>query len=170
MTEELAGREKHGPFKIGMCNGCHKPHQSQNPKLMIGKSPELCFTCHSTEDFTGKIVHKPLSEGRCYDCHGVHTSPNKGLLKLGANELCQKCHANIARDKHPSTPLPPGATVRSSKGGPKSGHPMDQVDDPKRLGKTMACISCHNPHSSNWKGLFRYKAEKPGDLCLHCHR
>jgi predicted CXXCH cytochrome family protein len=34
----------------------------------------------------------------------------------------------------------------------------------------MSCVSCHNAHSSDWKGLFRYKSEKPADLCRHCHR
>jgi predicted CXXCH cytochrome family protein len=47
---------------------------------------------------------------------------------------------------------------------------VDKADDPKRPGRPMACVSCHNAHSSDWKGLFRYKAEKPADLCQHCHR
>jgi predicted CXXCH cytochrome family protein len=89
-------------------------------------------------------------------------------LKLDGNEMCRKCHPGVFRSAHPDTPLP--ADIRVKTKGPPSGHPMDKVDDPKRPGRTMSCISCHNPHGSEWKGLFRYRAEKPADLCLHCHR
>ena len=168
MNEELMGREKHGPFKIGMCNSCHSSHQSQTQKLLIGKSPDLCYTCHSMEGFAGKYVHKPVADGKCFDCHGNHTSPFKGLSKIEGNEMCRKCHSSAFNGQHPNTPLPGDVKVKS-KGG-KSGHPVDKVDDPKRANRTMACVSCHNAHSSDWKGLFRYKAEKPADLCQHCHR
>jgi predicted CXXCH cytochrome family protein len=168
MTDELMGRERHGPYKIGQCGGCHVSHQGDQPKLLIARSPELCFTCHSTEDFKNKYVHKPVAEGRCFDCHGVHTTPYKGLVKADANEGCRKCHSGVFGGSHPSTPLPPDVKVRG-KGG-RSGHPVDKVDDPRRPGRVLSCVSCHNPHSSDWKGLFRYKAEKPADLCQHCHR
>ena len=141
-------------------------HQSQTPKLLIAQTPELCFTCHSTEDFKNKFVHKPVADGKCYDCHGIHTTPFRGLLKADGNEACRKCHRDAFNGKHPSTPLPPEIRLRA-KG---SGHPVDKVDDPRRPGRALSCISCHNPHSSDWKGLFRYKAEKPADLCQHCHR
>jgi predicted CXXCH cytochrome family protein len=138
------------------------------PKLLSGKSPDLCYTCHSTEGFTGKYIHKPVADGRCYDCHGNHTAPFKGLSKFDGNEVCRKCHSGAFNGRHPNTPLPGDIKVRSKDG--KSGHPIDRVDDPRRPGRAMACVSCHSPHSSDWKGLFRYKAEKPADLCQHCHR
>jgi predicted CXXCH cytochrome family protein len=168
MKDELVGREKHGPFKIGMCNSCHTSHQSQIPMLLIAKSPELCFTCHSTEDFKNKYVHKPVAEGRCEDCHNTHTAPYKNLSRLEGNEACRKCHEKVFRSPHPSTPLPPDIRVRSK--DPKAAHPLEKVDDPRRPGRQLSCVSCHNPHSSDWKGLFRYKAEKPADLCQYCHR
>ncbi len=165
MNEELGGKEKHGPFKIGMCNGCHTVHQSQNPKLLSGKVPDLCYTCHNTEGFTGKNVHKPVADGKCYDCHGNHTSPYKNLSKFEGNESCRKCHKGIFNNPHPKTTLP-GLKAKGS----QAGHPLDSADDPRRPGRKMACVSCHNPHSSDWSDLFRYKAEKPADLCLSCHR
>jgi len=168
MKVELMGRERHGPFKIGMCSSCHSSHQSKLPSLLIGKVPDLCFTCHTTEDFKGKVVHKPVAEGLCYDCHVTHTGQFKNLLKFDGNEVCRKCHEKIFKSPHPATPPPPSLRIKAS--GSSSGHPIDRGDDPKRPGRKMACVSCHNPHSSDWKGLFRYKADKPADLCQHCHR
>jgi predicted CXXCH cytochrome family protein len=162
------GREKHGPYKIGMCDGCHLPHQCTEPKLLLGKQPDLCFTCHSTEDFKNKNVHRPVAEGRCSDCHGTHTSPYKGLLRADGNEACRKCHRGAFDGKHPDTPAPPDVRIQAKGGG--SGHPVEKVDDPRRPGRALSCVSCHNPHSSDWSGLFRFKADKPSDICQYCHR
>jgi predicted CXXCH cytochrome family protein len=165
MDQSFMDRERHGPFKIGMCSKCHDAHQSENRKLLIGSVPDLCFTCHNPEAFKRARIHKPVAEGKCFECHGVHTAPSKGLIKSDPSEVCRKCHKNTFRQPHPLTQRP-----GSGSGGASKAHPISGVENPRRLGTEMSCVSCHNPHSSDWGSLFRYKTEKPQDLCAYCHR
>jgi len=162
MNKGFRGKVKHGPFKIGMCNACHDSHKSENRKLLVGKVPDICFNCHSVEAFKGKKVHKPVADGKCFECHDVHTAPSQGLIKTAFNESCRKCHKNEYSRPHPTTLLPGKSSAVT--------HPMTEVENPRRDGQKMSCVSCHNPHSSDWGALFLYKAEKPIDLCNYCHR
>jgi predicted CXXCH cytochrome family protein len=49
------------------------------------------------------------------------------------------------------------------------GHVIQARQDPRRRGRSFGCTSCHRPHSSAYIRLFRYEADKPFDLCVHCH-
>jgi predicted CXXCH cytochrome family protein len=176
--EEMKGRRKHGPFKIGMCDGCHYSHQSTNPKLLIGAMPQLCFHCHSEKGFIEKNVHKPVLDGECFYCHGIHSTRFGRLLKHKGDAVCKRCHESVFEKPHPLTGFPEAEKRMKSKKKLASrlfgdaisykSHPV-KGKDPKRTGRRFGCTSCHSPHSSDSPVLFRYKASDPRDLCKYCH-
>lgn len=93
----------HGPIGDGNCVGCHDPHASENPGLLLDPYPpefyasfeersyNLCFRCHpprlvETESGTGLTgfrdgdqnlhwLHVNKPKGRtCRTCHEIHAS------------------------------------------------------------------------------------------------
>jgi len=152
------GPTVHAPVGIGMCTACHNPHHSENEKLLIAGKEALCYNCHEQEKFSGKkIIHNPVRAGLCLECHLPHASANEYLAVNKGNLLCRKCHPRVEKEPH--------AIVGFS----QMGHPLKGKSDPKRKGKTFECLSCHQPHTSDWGRLFRYKADSSYDLCLYCH-
>lgn len=66
------GRWLHGPFQAGVCMGCHSPHESDNPGLLVAYPVEkLCARCHS--DFHGKKGSSLYPSRPCGDCHSPHS-------------------------------------------------------------------------------------------------
>ncbi|MEK7382993.1 MAG: cytochrome c3 family protein [Elusimicrobiota bacterium] len=58
----------HGPFRAGVCLGCHDPHESPHPKLLAAYPwPALCARCHP-----GYHRGKPAPAGDCRSCHSPH--------------------------------------------------------------------------------------------------
>lgn len=149
----------HAPVGEGMCTGCHAPHKSDNEKLLLSGLPELCFNCHDRAGFSKKNVHVPVAVGMCTSCHSPHASSTTAQLLKPVNELCLTCHTNAGFKSGLHV-------VRSFAGG---GHPMKAKKDPKRPEREFSCAGCHNPHSSDWIKLFRYKASSNFELCVHCH-
>jgi predicted CXXCH cytochrome family protein len=141
---------------IGMgCTGCHNPHSSKNAKLLKTKPPALCFPCHDKAGFTKKTVHPPVASGDCMTCHNPHSSDEMALLVNKPVEVCLLCHGNITHWPHFSS-------------GIAAGGPGPQ--DPMRPDKPFYCGSCHEPHSSDTRFLFRFNVRSDKELCLHCHQ
>jgi predicted CXXCH cytochrome family protein len=145
---------------IGMgCTSCHNPHSSKNAKLLNAEPPGLCFNCHDKAGFSKKNVHPPVAGGMCMSCHTPHSSNEIALLLKPVNDVCITCHtaSDIRRGIH----IVRGFSTR--------GHPVKGKKDKMRPDRDLSCSSCHNPHSSDWIKLFRYEANSPFVLCLHCH-
>jgi len=66
-----------------------------------------------------KLVHGPLGGGDCTICHDPHGAMNPALTVAKAEGLCVKCHDQPGSQKH----------MKDSRG--------------------VACVSCHEPHSSD---------------------
>lgn len=148
------GKVVHPAVQMG-CTGCHTgvdasniPHVFKGKKGLSSAPPELCFGCHDKSAFTKKDVHPPVAAGDCLSCHTPHSGPNESLLLNNVNSLCGGCHPDLSFHNHP----------------------LQGAKDPKRNGKTFTCVSCHNPHSSDWGKLFRYEADSSIELCAHCHK
>ncbi len=75
-----------------MCPSCHKPHSSDNDKIIAKPAPDLCFDCHDKTKFIGAVVHAPVGIGLCLSCHKPHSSPNKAMLVAPGSDLCFGCH------------------------------------------------------------------------------
>jgi len=163
---KFAGAVIHAPVGVGMCTSCHSPHQSNNEKLLLNQAPDLCYGCHDKAAFSKKNVHMPVVGGMCMSCHKHHVSDEMALLKQEAITVCFECHPKVRKIPH------------AVSGFSASGHPIGLVknkakkvpDDPSRPGKKFYCGSCHNPHSSDWMKLFRYKATTSFELCDNCHK
>lgn len=174
---------KSGHTLVGMCNGCHTPHASEANKILIKNQPELCYTCHDKSKFIKKNVHKIINmpEG-CTACHAPHVSDNPSLIyKSHVNDLCVTCHSPQATGGHVTVAITRGPKRRyhpvrgvtdpNFPGKPKKipdpNNPdrMIEVFDPENPGKELTCISCHEPHSSDFRKLFVKE-----NICQHCHK
>ena len=154
---DFKNTHNHSPVAAGMCMSCHEPHQSDTEKLLIKKSPDLCFICHEKKGFDRKNVHPPVGAGMCSVCHEPHSSKDVALLYHPITDGCLLCHPRIGKEPH------------AAGGALQVGHPIRGRKDPTSPYGELSCASCHDPHSSDYMDLFRYKAEKPFDLCPNCH-
>jgi DmsE family decaheme c-type cytochrome len=77
---------EHMPVKVEGCSGCHEPHGSANPRMLIrSEVRQLCLECHTNSKTafgkTPPAFHDLRSERfrNCTTCHtkihGSHTSP-----------------------------------------------------------------------------------------------
>lgn len=157
--KKFEGKTVHPPVSGGMCTTCHNPHSTDTPRLLASEPPELCFNCHDKVEFTKKNVHPPVAGGMCLTCHAPHASKYTTLTVKAVTGICITCHTE--------------ESIRSGlhvvRGFRSVGHPVSGKEDPKRSGKRFSCASCHNPHSSDYNKLFRYKAQIPFELCINCH-
>jgi predicted CXXCH cytochrome family protein len=187
----------HPPFARGQCGICHQV-SGPDPKATNVKGSELCFTCHGKEiqAFKKKLVHSPVAAGQCTTCHTPHASDTKGLLVDGERGVCLGCHAKVqekfARSKsfHPVKAADgrctachtPHASDRATlfpddslkvcsachKEHASLSHPMGAgVKDP-RNNETLTCLSCHDPHGTQFEKFITFPKER--ELCIQCHR
>jgi predicted CXXCH cytochrome family protein len=164
-----SAKSVHAPFDGGDCATCHKSHSSGQPGLLTDNAQKLCLQCHDPSESRLVTAHRgfPVSELQCANCHNPHGSeqahlirskphkvflacdrchdakgPKKTALQAGVNELCYRCHSAVK--------------VASQKHG---AH--------KALA-TSNCVTCHNPHTADEKGLIKGNNERR--LCLSCHK
>jgi predicted CXXCH cytochrome family protein len=139
---------QHDPVTGGECLECHLPHASDSPSLTTEPGAKLCVKCH--DDFTlndkkekKKFIHEPIGAGECTSCHKPHGSDIPRILTSPVEELCKECH------EYP---------VKNDKGADYAV-PHEPV-------KGGECLSCHDAHASDEKGVT--KAGDPA-LCIECH-
>ncbi len=101
-----------------------------------GLKSETCLQCHPDKN-QGKFVHTAVGMG-CENCHQTTSEKNKTTITLVATggDLCVMCH------EAPKDPVLHGPF--------KSGQ----------------CLTCHDPHSSEFKAQTRAAGNA---LCLACH-
>jgi predicted CXXCH cytochrome family protein len=121
------------------------PAAPANPKSSASGPGERCMSCHSTVA-QKPVIHPSLEKNDCTACHSAVTgqtgkcrsqSASKWTLKKQEPELCYDCHARKDQSKNVHTAVRQGS-----------------------------CLSCHSPHSSNFKGLLN---EPPQTVCMTCH-
>lgn len=144
----------HQPVLSGKCVSCHNPHHSENEYLLVKNVPEICFECHDKENFKRKYEHTVSSKGCVRRCHNVHASSFPYLLHDAALDICLTCHASQATGRHVLSVLSGGKV-----------HPVRGVIDPSNPTKEISCVSCHDPHSSNYPKLAPSRR-----LCSRCHK
>jgi predicted CXXCH cytochrome family protein len=132
------------------CTACHNPHAADEPGLIKGNDERaVCLGCHKAmqERMSKAVSVHPVTAngGRCTSCHAPHQSGRPHLLKGDVNAVCSQCH----------------------KGHAQFGHPIgSNVTDP-RTGEGMTCLSCHDPHASQFRMILR--ADPQRALCIECH-
>ena len=127
---------------------CHSPHAGDTKTLLKQKQTTVCRECH---DDTFKrhedtlYEHKATAK-RCNVCHAVHGNDQVALLKGDGNKVCLPCHPTQGQFSHPVG---------------------EDVVDP-RNNQMTTCVSCHNPHGTNYKGELKLSGQQ--ELCVQCHR
>ncbi len=149
----------HGPLAVGLCRVCHDPHGSPFKLQLHDEKEELCYRCHGELrerlEETSARRHGVIEAEGCAACHDPHAAEQPFQLRQPLNGLCLDCHEKKL-----------GALFRKRM-HPVTRHPTDGVPDPSRPGKTLSCISCHDPHSSMAPKLLL--ASDYLELCLKCH-
>jgi predicted CXXCH cytochrome family protein len=154
-SDDLAGRKHvHTPVAMGECLLCHQPHGSGNAKSLQKPVPALCVECHNGIA-DKKNVHAAVTRFGCTGCHDPHGAATEFQLLAADNDLCLKCHPKITGDH-----VFIGFDGRT--------HPLSGKPDPSRPGKTLGCLSCHSPHSSDNPKLF-LKGTAKMEVCNNCH-
>jgi predicted CXXCH cytochrome family protein len=139
------------PVAGGQCTNCHDSHQSPFSALLKKEIPELCYLCHNKAAFTKKFVHPPAISG-CLVCHKPHAGNDPFLLSGSINDVCVNCHRAQAKGVH----------VVSTFFGDRP-HPIKGI--PSNQKQVLTCVSCHNPHSSDYEKLF-----PTANICQRCHK
>lgn len=138
----------HAPIADGNCQACHSPHASNEEKLLTGDKRSVCIQCHQdieTRAEVSRSVHSPsLEGGSCMICHQPHSSKEDTLLWSGEIRTCLGCHET---QRH--------------------GHPLgsDRIDP--RTGKPITCVTCHDPHGTDFP--MQLRGDQSRGLCLECH-
>ena len=132
------------------CLNCHSPHASKNAKLVTGNMNQTCGTCHAdtiARQTNSPSKHKPMTDGNCTACHDPHASKAPLLFtEVQQATACSPCHDNM---KH-------------------SSHPMgEKIKDPRNKNLTVACLSCHRAHGTEYKKLM--PSPTTSELCVKCH-
>lgn len=180
------------------CATCHDPHLGGTPaKAMLRPvaGPSLCTECHRDQlalvggphDPSHSDKHWPATPNPagdlCMNCHVPHSNDlakERWTVTLapdaaGSDRACLACHADhgwAADDKA----IHPGATVHPNRVSaavlPKTARELPLVTGGGRTSAdTMACKTCHNPHSGkNDPSMLRVtRGGTPAQLCVSCH-
>ena len=142
-----------------MESGVERSHElgTERSTAAEGTVQRVCAKCHGNMA-TGPITHGPVAAGYCTICHDPHGSHYSAWTRKESWSLCTTCHGEKRTDKH---------LIRGR--GANVFHPTRRKPDPLRPGKTLACESCHSPHTSVSPELLILEARDKFDLCLLCH-
>lgn len=173
LGESIAkAKRKHSPVESN-CLTCHLVHSSDKGEFLLkSDSTALCLGCHDSEKplFKTKHMGYPVKKSLCTGCHNPHGSDNRGLLKNNvhapvARGLCNQCHMEATS----VTPLKTKSEGMSLCRGCHNDM-VNKTFDKNRIHWPLlskrACLSCHNPHAADDKGLLR---EPMAQLCYKCH-
>ncbi|UCE59379.1 MAG: hypothetical protein JSU63_18295 [Phycisphaerales bacterium] len=168
-TELAAAGVPHKAIEKDGCVGCHDPHSSDYPAVLVAAGNELCFKCHAEIGSLlaeTKWLHGAVSTGdKCANCHDPHAGNRAVLLRGELRLLCLGCHSNEleAQDGRKIPDMRP-ALLESR-----------FLHGPVRMGN---CNACHHMHASNYVALLRkhFPPEFYEDfdlasyaLCFECH-
>jgi len=134
--------------KGNSCTNCHSPHAGDTNALLKKKQTIVCRDCHNDtfEKHTDTLYGHKKTANKCNVCHAVHGTSQIALLKVDGNGVCLPCHETQGQFSHPVG---------------------EGIIDP-RNNQITTCVSCHNPHGTNYKGNLKMSGQE--DLCLQCHR
>jgi predicted CXXCH cytochrome family protein len=120
-------------------------HAVEEPDTLDPKAPCANATCHA--DFAKKeYVHGPIAVGECKACHTWKDNQHDFSLPREGAKLCTACHDDLVF------------------GEGKEGEEKDDqvVHEPV----AEDCVTCHNPHAAEHKGLL---VMPQLELCEICH-
>lgn len=190
--KDLSPSHDKQPLGQSKCTGCHDPHSSDVPKLLLKFShgpyaARLCSACHPAP-VDGKVVLNAANvDSLCYSCHTHFKAEMAGAgsrhkLLSQSKKSCMECHdphaANQEYDlKKPAQELclgchveQPQQTARENK--PPLEYDISNMEFLKLSSKYVhepakkSCLMCHDAHASQFPKELRVSTH---DLCMSCH-
>ena len=168
--------DPHFQKAVARCGRCHRPHASDDPKLLREDRVAVCTRCHAGRDLE-KGRHVRGQEGGCAVCHDPHYSGYPKLLLEGLPGLCGRCHDEGMAPGRPHAPVRSGDACSTchdphgSGGGLLRAGPTELCSrcHPGAVkeghGASLgACTACHDPHGG--ADLLKGEAET---MCRRCH-
>lgn len=153
----------HPEVRKGNCTTCHSAHASANDGLLVKDRRAVCATCHGKSGDARQCSYE-VAGSDCAGCHSPHSSDRKGLLKASLHKpfeerKCGACHGSQKYDIKPGVAMCiecHSSTLAS----------FQKINSHLMPGNKNSCTSCHNPHASDEKSLFKGKGPK---VCFQCH-
>jgi predicted CXXCH cytochrome family protein len=186
--KDLSPAHDNQPLGKSKCTGCHDPHSSDIPKLLLKFShgpyaARLCSACHPApvDDKVGLTAANV--DSLCYNCHTNFKAEMAGAksrhkLLDKSKQSCMECHdphaANQEYDlKKPAQEL----CVSCHDEPPKGDAPLLTSDGTNRQYLRLSskyvhepskksCLICHDAHASEFPKELRVSES---DLCKGCH-
>ncbi len=194
-AEKIEKAKVQHPGAQGDCTTCHNPHAGKTPGFIQPDPVNACLACHTdqAELLKKKYRHQPAFEQGCAICHEPHGGDNPKLLRAQGNALCVECHGPNSKPVelpqqrmisifNGSVTLPENyftknnvvvLPIKYGVGHPTPNHPVEDVHDLNDLTKVKVpinCMTCHDPHASNGKGML-VRDQNPGmQFCATCHK
>lgn len=180
------GKYVHTAMSMG-CTTCHTVTNKSDGTYVELVSPvnQICLTCHSLS--SEKVLHGPYKQGDCVICHSPHSSNFPQHTWADHQNLCLGCHTHQRFKFNVTTHtgvLPWGVTVNAdqvkglpyldlnsklTKNHPIPNHPVSGPNKPLgRNAPPIGCLSCHNPHASDFAMLYAMPAKYDTDPCPNC--
>jgi predicted CXXCH cytochrome family protein len=187
----IASAKVQHPGAQGDCTDCHNPHAGKTPGFLQPNPVAACLNCHSeqAEQFKKKHLHQPAFEQACAICHEPHGGDNAHLLRAkNVNALCLECHGpDQSPRKLENEPLVaifdgkvklpenyfnkvPILPLKYGLGHPTENHPVSDAMNPKTKALVaMNCLTCHQPHAGNERGMLVKDQKNDTNFCKTCH-
>ncbi len=167
-----------------VCLSCHKMHDGQAGKAMLAdtlRGSALCLRCHedlkpmlgSNHDLRKSapkelnILSESLEQsGSCAACHTFHSYRRK--LTPGPTDpqgVCTTCHSQGQVAATHGAKLFHPVELRQDRIPQSATLPLEtSATDPAK--RTLACLSCHDPHDTKHPRFLRVSSEQ---ICATCH-
>ncbi len=190
--KNLSPAHDNQPLGKSRCTGCHDPHSSDKPKLLLQYShgpyaARLCAACHPAS-VNGKVgLTAATVDSLCYECHTQFKAKMAGAgsrhkLLSQSDHSCMECHDPHAANqeyhlKKPAQDLCLGCHVEQPKQTTKAGKPSTDNESSKmeylKLSSKYvhepakkSCLICHDAHASDFPKELRVSLR---DICMNCH-
>ena len=192
LGKDLSPAHDNQPLGESKCTGCHDPHSSDTPKLLLKFShgpyaARLCSACHPAP-VDGKVGLTAANvDSLCYNCHTnfqaeMAAAGSRHKLFSQSDRSCMECHDPHAGNqefdlKKPAQELclschdkPPEQTAQGELPSLMSDGTERQylklsskyVHEPAK----KSCLICHDAHASQFPKELRVPMR---DLCMECH-
>ena len=191
VPKQIASAKVQHPGAQGDCTDCHNPHAGKTPGFLQPNPVAACLVCHSdqAEQAKKRYLHQPAFEQGCATCHVAHGGDNAHLLRAkSVNALCLECHGPDASPQKLESEhllaifdgkvkLPenyfnrvPILPLKYGLGHPTERHPVSDVMNPKTHAPiAMNCLTCHDPHAGNERGMLAKDQKNDMSFCRTCH-
>jgi predicted CXXCH cytochrome family protein len=190
--KDLSPAHDKQPLGKSRCTGCHEPHSSDIPKLLLKYShgpyaARLCSSCHPAP-VDGKVGLTAANvDTLCYDCHTNFKAEMAGAgsrhkLLSESDRSCMECHDPHAANQEYHLKKPAQALCMSCHD--ERPEQTAKVDMPSLMSvgtdhqylklsskyvhepAKKSCLICHDAHASPFPKELRVSMR---DLCMDCH-